>query len=347
MPDGVAGEQAGAPPSAAQEAPADERVIRLQRGGGAAARGLLWLSLLAGVYALQRAQVRWVFPDGRLRMAAQLALATAGLGGGLLLGAREGPRWSGWPPQGTLLQRRTVPSAFALAQVWWQLLWLAPLAAVSAVAAASMAVFGIFRPQDVAAPVHAASLLWMAVVAAAVGSVVGRTLLRPAADAITGRGVHTSPLSFTAWGELSHALLDLEDGVVRLYLRRRPWMPRSVLVFCPGEEMEQAVALIAAHLPCLSREEEPTAARVAWGIFLVAAATVAAGVSGAMLVLLVTPGAVLVLLAGGRVPDFVVRLLEQMPEASLAIALVLGTLLDYGMDRLRGVRWKRIVMEEA
>ncbi len=347
MSEGMAGEQERADaPAGPLIAPVDERIARMRPRPGTAIleRGLFWLILLAASLVLQRAGVRWEVADGRLRVAMELALLALGFAGGLLLGAADDFPWLRWPPQGTLQHRRTRFTAAALAHGWWQYLWVLPFATLSAVLVVVLVVMGWLRPNEMAGTLYASDLVWSVLVAAAAGAVLGRRLLRPGAEAITERGMHTSPVSFVAWGQLSHALVDAEEGIIRLYTRRRPWMPRDILVYASAEDAVRVAELLAPHLTCLTRDREPKGNRVRWAVFLALLLAGVAALTAGLFALVFAPSAVFALAAAARVAPTIVEIMELIPPLIFPLVLLIGVVIDMSLEELRGITTKRITV---
>lgn len=335
--------------------PADETVARVSPRS-LSEFVVMWLPLIAALVAVWYAQkfgLRWAALDGVRRTVVELVALVGGFGTGLWWGAREEFPWASWPPEGVLLRRKTRLSLPEVAHAWWQLLWLVPFAAFSAFLVIVYVLLAVARPQDVAGPLYVSDLLWNAVLAGGAGWFIGGILLRPGADAITLRGVHTSPASFVPWKALSHAIAEPEERVIRLYGRRRPWLPRAVLAYRTTAEAEQAANLIAPQVPCITRDQEPPENRARWAAFLLVAVAAVVALTAALFWVLWMPPPqpwigenLWMRILVNLVLRPLVAVLERMPVAFALVALFLGRQLDGAVARLRGVTTKRIVVTE-
>lgn len=329
-------------------APADERVAqrRPQTRHAFLARGLPWLLVLAVVLVLQHRPVHWDITDGRLRAALHLLVLGLGFVAGWSAFDRDLSTWSSWPPEGVLFERAGRRSVPWLAAGWWQFLWVIPVCAVSISIVLVIALLAVVRPGELAGTLHAADLVWRGVVAAGIGGGLSQALGISNAEAITARGVHTSPVSFAPWRQLSHAIADPAAGVVRVYSRRRPWLPLSVMALGSREEYDRVRELVGEHLLCLSPHEEPGIRRLEWLLFAGGMVLATGVVTAAVLLLLLLP-AELQVLSAGMPMQWLILALEQVPELTLLIAFYLGRALDTWLMGMRGIKLKRIVSEAS
>lgn len=329
-------------------APADERIARRRPPTRHAflARGLPWLLVLGAVLVLQHRPVHWEFSDGRLRAALYLLVLGLGFAAGWSAFDRNLSTWVSWPPEGTLFERVEPRSLPWVSAGWWQFLWVLPAGAVAATMVSAMALLAIVRPGDLAGTLHAADLAWRAVVAAGIGGGLSQALGGSNAQAITARGVHTSPVSFAPWRQLSHAIADPAAGVVRIYSRRRPWLPLSVMSFRSREDYDRVRELVGEHLLCLAPGEEPGMRRLEWLLFIGGMVLATGGITAAVLLLLLLPGE-LQILSAGMAMHWLILALEQVPELTLLIAFYLGRGLDSWLTGMRGIKLKRIVSEAS
>ncbi|NLC57720.1 MAG: hypothetical protein GX774_12845 [Armatimonadetes bacterium] len=345
------GEGRGIQPLAA---PADERIARRRREPGWAtlSRSLPWLVLLVGTYSLQRAPVVWRIADGRMRGLLLLAALAGGASLGLLLGSRDSFPWKAWPPEGTLFHRRFRLTLADVAQGWWQYVWLAPLGAVGAMLVAAIAALALVRPQDLSGLVHAADLCWYAFVAAFAALPVGR-VFQPGVEAFTARGVHPSPAAFVSWRSVSHAVIDREARVARLYGWQRPWLPRCTFTFRSEEEMARVCSVLEAHVVCLGPGEQALGERLRWLAFSSVLLAVTALLTLGAILLLLAPGAIAAPVGwlgtpwASKVAYVVAELVARMPEFVVLLTLLVGSVLHGELERLRGLTMKRIVWEGA
>lgn len=335
-------------------APADEQIARRRHESSwcVLRRSIPVVLCLGGILYLQHRPVYWHVANGRIRGCLALAALAAGLVLGVAVGIRRSFPWVGWPPEGTLHERCVRLTLSDLAHGWWQFVWLAPLVGVGTTMASAVAALTVLRPQDLAGRLYAVDLVWYGFAAGFIGFLAGR-MARPNAEAITGRGIHTSPDAFVPWSALSHALVDHEDRVIRLYTWRRPWIPRSVLTFQSEAEMDRVLRVLQAHVASLPLREEAVADRLRWAGFLAVWLVAVGAITAATVALLLMPS---VLLIPARwtgstlvwqIAFFVAELLGQEPEAVLLLAAAAGWMLHGQLDRLRGVTWKKIVWEGA
>lgn len=327
-------------------APADERIARRRPRARHAflARGLPLLLALGVVLVLQHRSVYWDISDGRLRTAIHLLALGLGFAAGWSAFDRNVSTWVTWPPEGALFERVEPRGLQWLSAGWWQLLWVLPAGAVAATTVLAMALLAIVRPGEMAGTLHAGDLVWRALVAAGIGGGLSQALGTASAEAITARGVHTSPISFASWRLLSHAIADPAAGVVRIYSRRRPWLPLSVMSFRSPEEYDRVRELVGEYLVCLAPHEEPGVRRLEWLLFVGGMVLAAGAVTAAALLLLLLPGE-LQILSPGMAMHWLILALEQVPELTLLIAFYVGRVLDTWLMGMRGIKLKRIVSE--
>ncbi len=324
----------------------DERVARRRPRSKHAflAKGLPWLLALGVVLALQYQPVHWEIANGRLRVGLQVLAIGLGFVLGWLVTEGDLTAWATWPPEGALFQRERRHGTLSLAAAWWQLLWMLPAGTVVAAMVAAMVIVALIRPGEVAGTLHAADLVWRAVVAAAVSAGLSQPLRSPDAKAITARGIHTSPMTFVPWRQLSHAIADPAASVVRVYSRKRPWLPLTVMAFPSRDDFDRVRGLLAEHLLCLAPPEEARRYRLEWVLFMGAMVVIVGGVTAGALLLLLLPGA-LQALSAGLLMQWLILALEQMPELALLIAFSFGRALDTWLMGMRGIKRKRIVSE--
>ncbi|HEX2999742.1 MAG TPA: hypothetical protein VHR86_05845 [Armatimonadota bacterium] len=325
----------------------DERRVMVRRrpAGAVLAGGFPWLVLLAWVWLMELMDVHWQFANGRINIGLQLAALLFGLAYGLRRGIRNIP-WVSWPPQGTLLHWRARVSLDDLAHGWWQFAGLQSFITVLSGFVAVLVMLGLRQPQAVAGVVYGADLLWSVFLAMLLGDIAGMAQFQPRDTAITARGIHTAPISFVRWDELSHALVEPEERVIRIYTRRRSWLPRNVLTFPSTEQTNAAAALIAPNLPCLTRAQLSRADRWRWNAFAAGLLLVHTALSLLLLALLLLPDSFLLLIESLRIPVLnVATALVQLPEVIFFMALLSGLLLDSFVERLRGITMKKIVSE--
>jgi len=327
-------------------APVDERVARRRPRSRQAflARGLPWLLALGVVLLLQHQPVYWEVASGRLRVGLQVLAMGVGFVMGWFLTEGDLTAWATWPPEGALFQRVRRRGTLALAAGWWQLLWMLPAGTVVAAMVAAMVIVALIHPGEVAGTLYAADLVWRAIVAAAVSAGLSQPLRTPDAKAITPRGIHTSPMTFVPWRQISHAIADPAAGVVRVYSRKRPWFPLTVMVFSSREEFHRVRELLAEYLVCLAPPQEARRYRVEWVLFMGAMVVIVGGVTAGALLLLLLPGA-LQALSAGLLMQWLILSLEQMPELALLIAFSCGRALDTWLMGMRGIKRKQVVSE--
>ncbi|MDH7571231.1 MAG: hypothetical protein QHJ73_16765, partial [Armatimonadota bacterium] len=279
------------------------------------------------------------------RTALELAFVAAGLMFGVVYGGRA-PRYRGtWPPNGSLFSCPSRSAGAELAHAWWQHLGLLPLGAVALTFATILASAGFVYPGRLRGPLFAADLLWMAILAGAVGHVFGRALLRPEPHAFTPRGVYLGPECAIPWSRFSRATADPAERVVRLYACRRPWAPTCVFVYQTDAEFESAREAVATHLPFSNPAHTPRE-EWKWAAFLVVWVAASLGVAASMVALVLAPVRVLWSLVGA--PALQVALgLNHVPEVVGLLAYVSGAALGAAVDVLRGAVCDHSLSEEA